>query len=87
MQVTVELEDHLFRSLQQDAAVRGESPSAYIQMALRDRLSTHHSTNTVSEPDRVQLAEQYLAKLQEEGPTLGRNGMPWRDFIHQGHGR
>ncbi len=87
MQVTVELEDHLFKSLQQDAAMRGESSAAYIRTALQDRLSAQHHMTLGTETDRVRLAELYLARLQEEGPTLGREGMPWREFVHQGHGR
>ena len=30
-------------------------------------------------------AEELKTMLEKGGGSLGRNGRPWRDFIHEGH--
>lgn len=87
MQIVVNLEDKLFMSVVESAASQGETLSEYIQHMLRTQAAAQRNAAPQVSPERLQLIRESMQQLQEERPSLGRNGMDWREFIHQGHGR
>ena len=87
MEITLELDGSLAASLQTAALVNGESAAEYVRVAVARRVAEEPEAGPGDVEERSRRITEALRQLQSAGATLGRNGKPWREFIHEGHTR
>ncbi len=77
----IELREATAQMLAERAADAGVSVDAYVE----GLLGLKHQAK--SDPERTEpyTVEEWRANLQRSGAQLGREGRPWREFIHEGH--
>ncbi len=74
----LELSERAAAEITRRATVSGVEVKDYV-----DDLLFHNDSN--SSRKEPYTAEELGTLLREGGGSLGRNGRPWREFIHEGH--
>ena len=79
----IEVSEQTSNELQRRAQAAGVGVSEYLEALVAPKMEvTDLSDNERKEPPTV---EEWEAMLARSGATSGRNGRPWREFIHEGH--
>lgn len=85
MTLTVELDEKLSLALQQTATAKGETPEDFVREAVQRTLNLDHDSLVDNEEERLKRLDAAIAAISAGTSSLGREGRPWRELIHEGH--
>ena len=77
----IELTEQAGNELQRQAEAAGVGVAEYLEKLVLG--STEPASD--AEPKKPYTVEEWRAMLERSDATSGRNGRPWREFIHEGH--
>jgi hypothetical protein len=75
----IEISEATNEELQRRAAAAGIGVGEYLEGLVLDQRGPS------AERKEPLTVEEWRAMLERSGATSGRNGRPWREFIHEGH--
>lgn len=79
----IEVSEQTSNELQRRAQAAGLEVGAYLEALVAPKMELEHRSG--NEREQPPTVEEWQAMLDRSGATSGRNGRPWREFIHEGH--
>jgi hypothetical protein len=85
MTITVDFDENVSLALQKTATANGETPEEFVREAVQRSLPIGHDLTADRDVERLKRLDAAIAAISAGNSSLGREGRPWRELIHEGH--
>jgi polyhydroxyalkanoate synthesis regulator phasin len=91
MTLTPEVDAATEERLARAATASGVSPAQYVESMLEERLGANDlqvrlvDGGNLAADERRKRLDELIARIGRSKGSLGRNGLPWRELLHEGH--